>query len=146
LLTSSNDTIFRPATENDIKGITEIYNHYILNSNTTEDQVSIEECVIRRFMQASKAEKLPVIVAVKGQMPAQSEETATGKKDSVPRSEKIIGFGFAETFNYGMTGLRGGRSRFTANIQFYVHSEYTRKRVGQSLLDRLIQLCHHGYG
>ena len=67
-------------------------------------------------------------------------------KAPLPRFEGIIGFGYAETYNYGIGGGRNGRSRFTANIYFYVHHEFTGKKVGQSLLDRLIQSLSHAYG
>jgi GNAT superfamily N-acetyltransferase len=67
-------------------------------------------------------------------------------KASLPQFELIIGFGYAETSNYGLGGTGLGRSRFTANLQFYVHPDYTRKGVGRSLLDRLIQSMSHGYG
>jgi L-amino acid N-acyltransferase YncA len=130
-----------------LKGIADIYNHYALNSIATEDQAPITEEDVDFLVKHTKSEKLPIIVAVKGKMPLSSPgKPGRSKKVSFPQFESIIGFGYAETYCYGIGGSRSGRTRFTANLQFYVHPDYTKKRVGQSLLDRLIQSMSHGYG
>lgn len=141
---------FRPATGTDVKGIVEVYNLYVTSQNSmiTEDQVPIVEEDIDYLIKHCETEKLPIIVAVKRRMPPPQQQDRRPQPGKVilPQSESIIGFGFAESHNYGIGGARTGRSRATANLQFYVHPEYTRKGVGRSLLDRLIQCLSHGYG
>jgi hypothetical protein len=117
-----------------------------MNSIITEDQSPVTEEDIGFLIRHTKSEKLPIIVAVKGKMPVSSTGKSGCSKASFSHFDSIIGFGFAETYCYGINGTRFGRSRFTVNLQFYVHPEYLRKRVGQSLLDRLIQLMSHSYG
>lgn len=145
------NSYFRPANETDLKGITDIYNYYALNSIAPEDQAPIAEEDVDFLIKHTRSEKLPIVVAVRGKMPLPSDtkvQNRAGQKGKapLPQFEAIIGFGYAETYCYGIGGARSGRSRFTANLQFYVHPEYTRKKVGQSLLDRLIQSMAHGYG
>ena len=94
-----------------------------------------------------KQETLPFIVAIKGNVPVIPPQGHCGKssKPLLPQFETIVGFGFAQTYGYGMGGRRDGRSRVTAELQFYVHHEYTRKGVGRSLLDRLTQTLSPSY-
>ena len=139
--------VSRPATANDAKGIALIYNHYVLHSLATEDQVPIPDDKVAYLIGFVRQENLPFIVAVKGKMPLPSTGKSTqSKKVSLPQFENIIGFGYAESYGYGLSGGRGGRSRYTASLHFYVHPQQTRLKVGQSLLDRLIQSLSYGYG
>jgi GNAT superfamily N-acetyltransferase len=143
----------RPATQTDLRGIAELYNHYVQETNSivTEDQALIAEEDIDHLLRRCKSEKLPVIVAVRGRMLLSSRPQLPSRhpqrsKLALPQVEGIIGFGFAESYNYGIGGLRTGRSRVTASLQFYVHPECTRKGIGSDLLDRLIQLMSSSYG
>jgi hypothetical protein len=139
--------VIRPASENDSKGIVDIYNYYTLNLLTTEDQGFITTEDVEALIRHSKDENLPIIVAVRGKMPLSSPgKSYQSKKVSFPQFESIIGFGYAETYGYGLGGSRIGRSRFTKSLYFFVHPDHTRLKVGQSLLDRLIQTLSLGYG
>jgi GNAT superfamily N-acetyltransferase len=138
-------TFTRPATQDDVKGITDIYNHYVLSPHSiiTEDQKAVSADDVAFLIKHTRGEKYPFIVAVKGRMPVGKSKNA---KSTLPQFETIIGFGYAETYNNTIGGGMNGRSRFTKNIQFYVHPEYTGKKVGRSILDRLIKSLSHGYG
>jgi GNAT superfamily N-acetyltransferase len=136
-----------------LKGIANIYNHYTQypHSIVTEDQAAISEDDVAFLINHTKGEKLPIIVAVRGRMPLPLQNKSQNRaqqngKAPLPQFEGIIGFGYAETYCYGIGGGRVGRTRFTANIHFYVHPENTGKKIGRSLLDRLIKSLSHGYG
>jgi L-amino acid N-acyltransferase YncA len=130
-----------------MKGITYIYNHYVENSLVTEDQLPITEDNIKHMFDSARQDNFPFIVAIKGKMPAPSQERySRSKVATLPQNEIVIGFGYAEAWAWGLNYSRQGRSRFTACLQFYVHPEYTRKKVGQSLLDKLTQCLSYGYG
>jgi hypothetical protein len=119
----------------------------VKNSIIPEDQDEILEKDIMGIIQLCQQEKLPCLVAIKGNIPTPQPQPRFGKssKTLLPQFETVIGFGFAQTYCYGIGGIREGRSRATAELQFYVHHEYTRKGIGRSLLDRLIQCMSHSY-
>ncbi|KAF7897460.1 hypothetical protein EAF00_005688 [Botryotinia globosa] len=139
----------RPATEADAEQILEIYNHYIRESYIPEDQEPVADNDILYLIQVTKKEKLPFVVAVKGCIPAKS--TNPKDKTKLPQYENIVGFGYTEIRGCGLTGKSNGRSRFTHNLHFYVHPEYTRKGIGGCVLDRLLVVSsrawssHGGY-
>jgi hypothetical protein len=119
----------------------------VKNSIIPEDQAAIVEGDVAEIIKLCQQEKLPCVVAIKGNIPNIQPQGHCGKssKPLFPQFETIVGFGFAQTYGYGINGLRSGRSRTTAELQFYVHHEYTRKGIGRSLLDRLIQSLSHSY-
>lgn len=139
----------RPATETDAKEILQIYNHYIAESHIPEDQEPLTENDILYIISVTKQQKLPFVVAVKGRVPTQS--TNPKVKTKVPQYENIIGFGYTEMRGCGIAGKSTGRSRYTHNMHFYVHQDYTRKGVGSCVLDRLLKVSsrawsgHDGY-
>lgn len=117
------------------------------NSIIPEDQDEVLDEDITGIIKLCQQEKLPCIVAIKGNVPALPPQGHYGKssKPPLPQFETVIGFGWAQTYGYGIGGIREGRSRTTAEVQFYAHHEYTRKGVGRSLLDRLVQSMSHSY-
>jgi GNAT superfamily N-acetyltransferase len=121
----------------------------VKNSNIPEDQAEILEDDMGAVIGLCKQEKLPFIVAIKGNAPSFTPQSryAPSAKPAMPQFEVVVGFGFGQTYSYGLglSGIREGRSRATAELQFYVHPEYTRKGVGRSLLDRLIQVMSPSY-
>ncbi|APA10626.1 hypothetical protein SS1G_12541 [Sclerotinia sclerotiorum 1980 UF-70] len=133
----------RPATEADAKQILQIYNHYIIESYIPEDQEPLTESDILYLIQVTKKEKLPLVVAVKGRIPAQSANPKVRTK--VPQYENIIGFGYTEMRGCGIAGKSNGRSRYTHNLHFYTHPDYTRKGVGSCVLDRLLLVSSRAY-
>ncbi|ESZ93004.1 hypothetical protein SBOR_6625 [Sclerotinia borealis F-4128] len=139
----------RPATEADAKQILQIYNHYITESYIPEDQEPLTESDILFTIEITKKDKHPFVVAVKGRIPAQSANPKV--KTKIPQYENVIGFGYTEMRGCGIAGKPTGRSRYTHNMHFYVHHDYTRKGVGGCILDRLLQVSsrawagHEGY-
>jgi GNAT superfamily N-acetyltransferase len=112
-----------------------------------EDQAEVSDEDIVAMIKTCQQEKLPCIAAIKGNapLPMSQGRFASPSKPLLPQFELVVGFGFAQTYGYGLGGIRDGRSRTTAELQFYVDQEYTRKGVGRSLLDRLIQSMSHSY-
>ncbi|KAJ8065702.1 hypothetical protein OCU04_006374 [Sclerotinia nivalis] len=137
------EVYLRPATEADAKQILQIYNHYIIESYIPEDQEPLTESDILFLIQVTKKEKLPFVVAVKGRIPAQSANPKV--KTKVPQYENIIGFGYTEMRGCGIAGKSTGRSRYTHNLHFYIHPDYTRKGVGSCVLDRLLLVSSRAY-
>ncbi|KAH8815851.1 hypothetical protein F5884DRAFT_664021 [Xylogone sp. PMI_703] len=143
------DIYLKPADEGDIAGITRIYNYYVTNSTVPEDQIPVEESDIRLLLQSCKEDKYPIIVAIKGSPPSfdkkpkfSSRQTA---QQAITTELAVIGFAFSEPYNCGITGARTGRSRYTARLNLFTHHQFTRKGVGRSLMDRLLQIMSAGY-
>lgn len=137
----------RPAEDKDAAGIAEIYNYYIKHSILTEDQEPVTAEQIKFILGCAKNEKMPLIVAIKGKEPSMTDAQGrfgTSNQPMLPAVETVIGFASAERHNYGWWG-KSYRARATCNLQFYVHPQYTRKRVGRSLVDRLLHCLTLGY-
>jgi L-amino acid N-acyltransferase YncA len=122
----------------------------VQNSFVTEDQAPVTEKDWAKMLEDMGRNKLPFIVAVKGPMPVAPlvgiSQNRRAPKAILPPSEEIVGFAFAQPFSFGASGLNTGRSRTTLDLQLYVHDQYTRKGIGRSLLDRLVQCLSSGYG
>ncbi|TQS37923.1 hypothetical protein Golomagni_01583 [Golovinomyces magnicellulatus] len=139
----------RPVIIEDSEQIAQIYNKHIAQGNITEDQEDISTGDAMRLIEKNKKEKLPFIVAVAGKVPKKLNAHAEKNRkryDTIPRSEKIIGFAFNERYRYGFSGSVEGRSRYTTNLQLFVDYEYQGKGVGRNLLDRLIHTLSTAYG
>jgi L-amino acid N-acyltransferase YncA len=133
----------RPAMEKDDQGIAKIYNEHAVGSIIPEDQERLDPSFAKHIVETLRDERLPFIVAVKGRMPSLNDaqgRSGPSKEANLPLSEAIIGFAFAERFNYGFAGGVKGRSRATLNLQLYVHPDHKKNYVGQNLLDRLMHL------
>lgn len=138
----------RPAMNKDAAGLTAVYNYYIAHSNIPEDQTAITEQDMLAIIENARDDKLPFMVAVKGRVPpvADAQGRPGPKKYILPQFEVVVGFALTEIFNFGFAGGRNGRSRATANLQLFVHHEYSHKGVGRNLLDCLIHSMTPAYG
>ncbi|KAF4637883.1 hypothetical protein G7Y89_g188 [Cudoniella acicularis] len=142
------DVYLRPATKEDASGVATIYNQHVTTTFIPEDQAAISQEDIEYMIENARNEKHPFIVAVRGKVPTLLDvqgRPARFKKDAMPKYETVIGFATAETYNYGISGGRNGRSRTTLNLMLYIHPEYKRKGVGRNLLDRLVHNLNSGY-
>jgi L-amino acid N-acyltransferase YncA len=141
------DMYVRPVQEKDADAIMKIYNHYVATSIVPEDQDPISITDAQYLIESSKKEKLPFVVAVKGRIPAKLDAQRRSRTSKVilPQVESVIGFAFAERFNYAFSGSTKGRSRGTVCIQLYVHPEHTRKGVGRNTLDQLLHCMATAY-
>lgn len=139
----------RAATPHDSASIAAIYNYYVNKTIIPEDQkpVSVED--IAYCVKSCKGNELPFIVAVKGDLPPTTDAVGRqpfSKSTILPQHEIVIGFAFAEVYNFGINGLRSGRSRSNAVLQLYVDHNHQHKGVGRNLLDRLLHIVSYSYG
>ena len=111
----------RPVMNKDVSDMLEIYNDFAINSNIPEYQEPITEEQMLKMIEISRQDKDPWLVAIHGQVPrtVDAQGRRGPKSHFVPQHEMVLGFSFAETFNYGWAGKRNGRSRFNANMNLY---------------------------
>lgn len=108
-----NNLHLRAATVEDLAAINDIYNHYVLNSTCTYQELP-ERLEDRRSWFERHSAALPVIVAVQG--------------------ETIAGWGSLSPYH------TRSAYRFTVENSVYVRPECHRQGVGSALLERLIEL------
>jgi L-amino acid N-acyltransferase YncA len=137
----------RPAQQKDAQDIMKIYNYYVLNSIIPEDQQPINLEDAQALIDTAKREKLPFVVAVMGRVPPKHDAQGRTRSAKVilPQVESVIGFAFAERFNYAFSGSTRGRSRGTVTIQLYVDPNNTRRGVGRNTLDQLLRCMATAY-
>lgn len=101
------------------------------------------------MLDGMRQQKLPCIVAVRGSVPSPPTTKVRGRGATtpvvLPQYEAIVGFSYACAYQYGLMFSNTGRSRYTLDLQLYVHPDHTRKGVGRCLLDRIIQCCSMSY-
>lgn len=138
------DIYLRPATSKDVPGMTVVYNRYAEEGISTEDQEPVAESVIRGILPSFEQENAPVVVAIKGRLPEPIMQR--GKEVIIlPQFEQVIGFVSLNRHDYTFGCGHMGRSRYTSDLNIYVHPEYTRKGVGRSLMDRIFQCASSTY-
>ncbi|EAL71764.1 hypothetical protein DDB_G0271268 [Dictyostelium discoideum AX4] len=121
----------RNVNENDIKEITNIYKHYVLNEVCTfeEEVPSEEEMNKRRSIIVDK--NFPYIVAT------TTTTTTTIIKDGANdiTKEIVIGYAYASSFR------PRAAYRFTVEDSIYIDINYQKLGVGSILLKELISQC-----
>ncbi len=109
-------TIIRPAREADLAAVNDIYNHFVLHSTSTYQELP-ETLDTRRQWFSHHDEKHPVIVA---------EEAG-----------RVVGWGSLSAYH---TRSAYGR---TVENSVYVHHEHHRHGIGSLLLSELITRARH---
>ncbi|CAG8949387.1 hypothetical protein HYFRA_00005015 [Hymenoscyphus fraxineus] len=144
------DMYLRPATVEDAAEIARIYNYYVVKTHIPEDQTPISVTDAAFLIEDAKKQELPFIVAIKGKLPSFGVDVlgrpTKPRKSMLPACEIVLGCIWVEAYNFGILGQRNGRSRRTATLQLYVDPQFTRKKVGFSLLDRMLFTLHPRYG
>lgn len=124
----------RPAFGRDLAQLVHIYNHYVETYySSAMTPITVAELEIR--LREIAAANLNMIVAVQ-----KVKQTASQRTDLQSTHEKIIGFAFTEEHE-GQHAL----FRFAADLEVYVHPEYSHKGVGKSLMDRMMFLADSFY-
>jgi len=146
----SIDIYLRPAVPNDAGGIAEVYNHYVEHTIIPEDQKVVRAQTFDRCIQNCRKNELPFIVAIRGNRPPSTDALGRLPKSStdvtLPQHEAIVGFSFAECYNFGTAGLQCGRSRCNAVLHLYVDHRHQHKGIGRNLLDRMMHIVSDAYG
>ena len=120
----------RPARDEDVSQLTNIYNHYATETVHTADLTTVQASDMQLRLVDAANEKLPFLVAVKKNI----------KRRGASGGEVVVGWASA-------TDCIGSKSseRFTVDLDVFVHPEHRRKGVGRCLLDRLIQSTDRGH-
>ncbi|WEW54838.1 hypothetical protein PRK78_000264 [Emydomyces testavorans] len=122
----------RPVEPKDIRGLTALYNWYVKNSvRCIElDEISQEEMKLR--VDENEAARLPCLVAA---------EHKPGRGHAMnSEDEMIYGFIMANEFSGPRTA-----NRYAAELELFVNPTKYNRRVGRSLLDKMLEICDPQY-
>ncbi|EER26724.1 hypothetical protein CPC735_008990 [Coccidioides posadasii C735 delta SOWgp] len=122
----------RPVEAKDIPGLTKLYNWYIKNSTRCIELDDISEDVMKIRVDENEAAGFPCLIAAEHKpgrgYPMNSE------------NEMIYGFIMASEFSGKRTA-----NRYAAELELFVNPTQYNRRVGRSLLDKMIDLCDPKY-
>ena len=110
------DLPIRPATENDLPGITEIYNQAVAMQGATAHTAPLSVAERRDWLRDHAPDRYPVFVA--------------------PRASGIAGYCSLSAYRPGRMALR-----HTAEISYYVHEDCRGQGVGSALVAYAIAQC-----
>ncbi len=97
----------------DLEEVTDIYNYYVISSASTFDNEIQETEKIKHKFEKLLSQKMPIIIA---------------KID-----KKVVGYAYASPYRQ-----RWGY-RYSVEDSIFVHKDYIRKGIGESLLQELIK-------
>jgi L-amino acid N-acyltransferase YncA len=120
---SFKDSVFVPATRNDVPGILNIINHYIATSVARFNTKPLTEADYVSVFQTVETLQLPFIVALK--------YPATGDK----KIRDVIGFAYAAPFIPNRDGYR-----HTLELSVYLHPDHRKGGIGTPLLNYLLDM------
>ena len=126
----------RPAEMKDMRQVTLIHNHYVLNSAFTQELGENEEIYWRERFQECHEDGNPFLVAIhRGQKASRDVQDVHRKK-----SETVVGFAFAADY-----GLKTTVYRYTLELELWVHHTHSHQGIGMTMLDRLLAAVDPGY-
>lgn len=141
----------RPAQESDMEQVAVIYNWEVTDGIQARDSECLPTAAWVEIFHQSQELGMPFLVAVYGSVRqperVQQENDVLTRCTRDPASAvspnrklvgKILGFSYPSVWKPGVLGDPNGSSRATAQINLFVHPEYKRKRVGTSLLDKIM--------
>lgn len=144
---------FRPATKDDLRGVSKIYNWEVKNGLQATDTESVSEGDFSRILSSCKDMKVPFIVAVEKTV----EDSEQRKLDarSLPATafrdypqlldmatNKIIGFAFVYFHDRGLSGKPvSSIGNSTGRLVLCVDPDFRRKGVGMALVDKVLACC-----
>lgn len=114
----------RHATSSDLPALTDIYNHYILNSTATYDYQTVTPEQRRPWFEAFDGKRWILLVAVISGTSTANSETDIG--------ETVVAYACAQQYN-----LKPGYDR-TALVSIYVAPQAQKKGLGRRLYHSLI--------
>jgi L-amino acid N-acyltransferase YncA len=127
----------RPATEDDMEGVTRIYNHEVINGWRALDQEPQTAHTFCNHLRYCRSEQIPFIVAMSGY-----------RNPYVPLNEashEVIGFAFLDIANRGIFGSSKSNAKHSGKVFIVVDPKVRRNRVATALLDRLLIITSRGY-
>jgi len=147
----------RPAGPDDMEQVMAIYNWEVQNGLQALDSEPLDIIDFEKILSRTRGLRMPFLVAVYG----AAKQLNTNKGNifytsvtrhpdaTLPPNPKlvgnIVGFAYLSVWEPGLTGSGIGSSRATARVNLFTHSEYKRKRIGYSLLDKLLSTVSDRY-
>ncbi|HSB97695.1 MAG TPA: GNAT family N-acetyltransferase [Spongiibacteraceae bacterium] len=116
--------MIRPATTSDAEVISQIYNHYILNTVVTFEEVIVTASEMAARIQAVQDHSLPWLVC-------ELDNRTVGKSTA---GNNIVGYAYA--------GIWNGRSayRFSVECTVYLDHAVVKRGLGTALYDALFAM------
>lgn len=105
----------RLANESDLRGVLEIYSHYVLNSTFSLEETPPDLDEVKKRYLTSVERGMPYLVAKIG--------------------DKVVGFCYA--FPYRVRSAY----KYTVEESVYVHKDFRGKKIGDMLLRELVEQC-----
>lgn len=141
----------RPAQESDMEQVAVIYNWEVTDGMQARDSECLPTAAWIEIFHQSQKLGIPFLVAVYGSVRqpgrVQQENDVLTHCTRDPASTvspnrkfvgKILGFSYLSVWKPGVLGDPNGSSRATAQVNLFVHPDHKRKRVGASLLDKIM--------
>jgi L-amino acid N-acyltransferase YncA len=127
-----SNVYFRPVQPADVRGIAEIYNHYVDETIFANEFECRTESQIAARIDAIIAAGLPYLVAI-----------ARGNQPRGPQhyvSERIVGYAALDDYCD-----QSSMYRYTFELELYVHPGYLSQNIASCLLDRLLEMADTSY-
>ncbi|KAK1831701.1 hypothetical protein QBC39DRAFT_83497 [Podospora conica] len=141
----------RPARESDMEQIAEIYNWEVNKGIQARDSKPVAAEVFLDVFRQAEQLGMPFLVAVYGsaRQPGRRRQEndvltccirdpASTATPDPKLFGKVLGFSYLSVWRPGVTGDLDGSSRATSQVNLFVHPQYKRKRLGTSLLDKIM--------
>lgn len=141
----------RPAENKDLSAVTNIYNWEVTQGMQTLDSSPLTVEEFEKILVTTEQLGMPFIVAVRGS--ARDIKADTGNfefspylqrspyladSNDIKKNGAILGFVYLSVWEPGLAGDGNGSSRASARINIFVDPEYRKKKIGYSLLDKLL--------
>lgn len=125
----------------DMAQATEIYNHYVANTVRVPEVSAVSPNHMLERFRAIKSVTHTFVVACLDVGPGQNTSPVLrGRRGAAPSHDRIIGFAYSDDFNDP-----AAMYRFVAEVEVYVHPEFSQKGIASCLMDRLICLLDSAY-
>lgn len=143
----------RPAEEDDIPQLLDIYNWEVSNGMQALDTRQLCLKDMERVFRRCRDAKTPIIVAIAGTvteakarrdppMAPRSRPDASQQRSQQPKKDKVIGFAYVSILAPGLAGdMHYNVGRFVGQVHIYVAHECRRKGIGRALLQRITIFC-----
>lgn len=132
--------VLRSATVEDAKAIRDIYNHYVDHAVVVQEIERCTEQTMAQRIRASKASKLPFIVAYQRGEKIKGRNKLYNNGEDLYTPDRILGFACANDY-FDVKGVW----RFTATVEIYVGINTCAKGIGSCLLDKMMGLLDLTY-
>ncbi|KAK4212421.1 hypothetical protein QBC37DRAFT_194573 [Rhypophila decipiens] len=148
----------RPALKNDMNAVTEIYNYEVTQGKQALDSSPLTANDFTKILETTQTLGMPFIVAVRGS--ARTIRAEKGNFELSPFLQRspyladpedarqngvILGFAYLSVWEPGLAGDGNGSSRASARVNVFVDPKFRRKKVGLSLLDKLLSTVSRRY-